>query len=139
MAAFLQNVVFAENDIISFPAGIPGFKTMKRFVIVNVPEYAPFEWMVSVDDKHLRFAVVNPMLFAPDYSPNMRKEQLSALGIEKPEDILIYVIVTIRENPLESTANLSGPILINKTRRIAEQIILEDDRYTTQEPILRKK
>ena len=139
MAAFLQNVVFAENDIISFPTGIPGFETMKRFVIVNVPEYAPFEWMVSVDDKHLRFAVVNPMLFAPDYSPNMRKEQLSALGIEKPEDILIYVIVTIRENPLESTANLSGPILINKTRRIAEQIILEDDRYTTQEPILRKK
>jgi flagellar assembly factor FliW len=61
------------------------------------------------------------------------------LAITRAEDILLYVIVTIRENPLESTANLVGPIVINRTRRIGKQIIIDDERYTTQEPILRKK
>jgi len=29
--------------------------------------------------------------------------------------------------------------LINKTTRVGKQVIIEDDRYGTQEPILRKK
>jgi flagellar assembly factor FliW len=51
---------------------------------------------------------------------------------------LLYTIVTIAENPLLSTANLIGPVIINKTKRIAKQVIIDDERYSTQEPILRK-
>jgi flagellar assembly factor FliW len=68
----------------------------------------------------------------------MIKKQFIDLDIEKPEDALLYCIVTIRENPLESTANLVGPVIINKRKRIGKQVILDDDRYTTQELILGK-
>lgn len=139
MGDFFKDLVYSKDDIISFPAGIPGFEKHREFVIVSVPEYAPFEWLVCVDGSQLRFAVINPLLFAPDYSPHIVKEQLDSLEISKPEDILLYVIVTIRENPLESTANLIGPVVINRTKRLGKQIIVEDDRYSTQEPILRKK
>ncbi|MBN1575045.1 MAG: flagellar assembly protein FliW, partial [Chitinispirillaceae bacterium] len=104
-----------------------------------IPEYTPFEWLVCIDGSRLRFAVINPLLFAPEYSPAIVKEQLEDLEIRKPEDILLYTIVTIRENPLESTANLGGPLIVNRQKRIGKQIIIDDDRYGTQEPLIRKK
>ena len=92
-----------------------------------------------MDGARLRFAIVNPLLFRPDYEPAMSKEQLGSLAIEKPADILLYSIVTIAPNPLDSTANLVGPVIINKTKRIGKQIIIDDGRYGTQEPILRNR
>lgn len=139
MGDFLSNLVFSKNDIIRFPNGIPGFENHKEFVIVQVPEYVPFEWLVSTNPLGLRFAIINPMVFKPDYAPNILKEQLLDLGLEKPEEVLLYTIVTIRENPEESTANLIGPIVINKAKHIGKQIIIEDDKYTTKVSILGKK
>lgn len=139
MSDVFKNLVYAKDDVIQFPTGIPGFEKNKEFVIVQVPEYMPFEWLVATDGSELRFAIINPMVFRPDYSPNIIKEQLEDLAIEKPEDILLYVIITIRENPEESTANLIGPVIINKTKRIGKQIIIEDDNYSTKELILGKK
>ncbi|MBN2038269.1 MAG: flagellar assembly protein FliW [Chitinispirillaceae bacterium] len=138
MGDFYKNLVYSKEDIISFPSGIPGFEKNKSFVLVSIPDYAPFEWLVCVDGSPLRFAVINPLMFRPDYEPHIEKEQLADLAIASPEDVLLFVIVTINENPLESTANLIGPIIINKNKRLGKQIIIEGDRYTTQELILRK-
>lgn len=139
MGDFFKNLVYSNSDIINFPSGIPGFENNKQFVIVSIPEYAPFEWLVCVDGSKLRFAIINPLLFIPDYDPNIIKEQIEELGIDNPEDLLLYVIVTIRENPIDSTANLVGPILINKVKKTGKQIIIDTDQYTTREPILRNK
>lgn len=138
MGDFYKNLVYAKEDIITFPAGLPGFEKNKSFVLASIPDFAPFEWLVCVDGSPLRFAVINPLMFKPDYAPKLQKEQLEEMGILKPDDVLLFVIVTIHENPLQSTANLVGPIIINKAKRIGKQLIVEDDSYTTQEPILRK-
>ncbi len=139
MGDFFRDLVYSKDDVITFPEGIPGFEKARQFVIVSVPEYAPFEWLVCVDGSRLRFAIINPLIFMPDYSPSLVKEQLEELDIQKPEDILMYAIVTIRENPIESTANLMGPIIINRRKRMGKQVIIDDDRYSTQELIIRKK
>ena len=139
MGDFFKSLVYSKEDIIVFPAGIPGFEKNKEFVLVSIPDYTPFEWLVCIDGSLLRFAIINPMLFMPDYTPSILKEHLYEMEIEKPEDVLLYCIVTIHENPLESTANLVGPIIINKRKRVGKQVIVEDDRYTTQELILRKQ
>jgi flagellar assembly factor FliW len=134
----LKNLVYSKEDVIYFPTGILGFEDSREYVLSRIPEYLPFEWLMSVDQPPLRFAVINPLLFDSDYAPKMVKEQLLELRIEKPEDILLYVIVTIHENPAESTANLVGPVVINKAKRLGRQIIIDDGRYTTQEKLLRK-
>ncbi len=139
MGDFFKDLVYSKDDVIAFPAGIPGFEKSRQFVVASVPEYAPFEWLVCIDIPRLRFAIINPLLFKPEYSPAMVKEQLEDLEISRPEDLLLYTIVTIKENPLESTVNLVGPILINRARRRGKQVIVDDDRYGTQEPIIRKK
>jgi flagellar assembly factor FliW len=138
MTDFFSNLVHSEKDVIFFESGIPGFEQNKKFVLVQIPEYLPFEWLVCTDGSKLRFAMINPLLFKPDYAPRINKEQLQELGLEKPEDVLLYCIVTIRDNPAESTANLVGPVIINRTKRVGKQIIIEDERYGTQETILKK-
>ena len=139
MGDFFKDLVYSKDDVLTFPSGIPGFEKAKEFVIVSIPDFVPFEWLVCTDGSRLRFAIINPLLFLPDYSPAMIKEQLEDLDVGKPEDILLYSIVTIRENPLESTANLVGPLIINRVKRLGKQIIIDDDRYSTQEPLIRKK
>jgi flagellar assembly factor FliW len=138
MGDFFSNLVYSPNDVISFPAGIPGFEERQTFVLSEIAEYAPFEWLACIDGSKLRFAVINPLLFCPDYDPTITKAHIAELQLDKPDDVLMYAIVTIRENPLDSTANLIGPIIINKARRLGKQIVIDDDRYSTQEPILRK-
>lgn len=139
MGNFFKDLVYSKEDTLAFPSGIPGFESSRKFVIVTVPEYTPFEWMVCVDRTQLKFAIINPLIFEPTYSPSLHKEQLLDLKIEKPEDILMYTIVTVKDNPLESTANLVGPLIINRVKRIGKQIIVDDSQYTTREPIIRKK
>lgn len=138
MADYLKDLVYTTEDVITFNEGIPGFEKNKEFIIVQIPDYAPFEWLVSVDGSGLRFVIINPLLFCPDYAPDIHKEQLGSLGIEKPEDILLYAIVTLKANPQDSTANLIGPVIINKTKRCGKQIIFDNDTYTTRERIIRK-
>ena len=138
MVDFFEDLVFSEADIITFPAGIPGFENRKQFVVVSIPQLAPFEWLVCVDGTHLRFAIINPLLFSPDYAPKLNSERLAELSVDDPKDLALYSIVTIKENPIDSTANLAGPVFINKIKKIGKQIIIDDDRYSTQEPIVRK-
>ncbi|MCL2220606.1 MAG: flagellar assembly protein FliW [Chitinispirillia bacterium] len=138
MADFFEDLVFSPEDVITFPGGIPGFEKHKRFVVVDMPQCEPFSWLACVDGLALRFAIINPLIFIPDYSPNFSKEQLTDLGHCEIADLVLYAIVTIGDNPEESTANLAGPVIINKTAKLGKQVLIEDDRYSTQDPIIRK-
>jgi flagellar assembly factor FliW len=138
MADFFDDLVFSPDDVITFPSGIPGFEKHKRFVIVPVPQCEPFSWLVCVEEMPLRFAIINPLIFIPDYSPKLQKEQLVDLKVDDLQDLILYAIVTIGQNPVESTANLTGPVIINKHARLGKQVLIDDDRYTTQDPIVRK-
>ena len=127
---------WTEDDIIFFPTGIPGFENCNRFIIISVKEYEPFHWLQCIDGDKIRLAIVNPLVFAPEYSPNVKKEQLEVLEIADAKDLLSYVIVTLK-SPLEkSTANLMGPLFINIKERKGTQIILDDGKYSLREKIV---
>ncbi|MDR3013331.1 MAG: flagellar assembly protein FliW [Chitinispirillales bacterium] len=138
MSDFFENLVFSPEDVITFPGGIPGFEEHTRFVIVPMPECEPFSWLACVDGAGLRFAIINPLIFVPDYTPQLSKEQLWELEISNLNDLVLYAIVTIGKNPIDSTANLAGPIIINKPAKLGKQALIDDDSYGTQVPIFKK-
>lgn len=125
-----------EEDVITFPSGLPGFEEHKRFVIVSVPEYEPFHWLQSIDGKLIRLAIINPMMFRSDYNPKVSREELATLDVQVATELLMYVIVTIRQPVGESTANLMGPLFINIRKRIGKQIIIEDNAYSLRAKII---
>lgn len=133
----VDGIEYKEEDVILFSAGLPGFEQLKKFVISSRAEHAPFHWLHSVSEEKIRFILINPLHFRPDYAPNIRKEDLDSLGVERKEDLLLYVMVTLSSDIRNSTANMSGPILINIRRHVGMQVILDDQRFPVKEPILR--
>jgi len=129
-------VPWTEDQVIHFPAGLPGFENAHKFIIMSVPEHQPFHWMECVDGNSIRFAIINPLAFRPDYQPKLKKEDFAGLNIVDPKDLLLYVIVTLRNPLVESTANLMGPIFINIRERVGKQIIIENDAYSLRERII---
>lgn len=127
---------FRAEDVIFFPRGLVGFERLKRFAIFQSEDTLPFAWMISVDDPDIGFAIINPMIVCPDYNPNVTKRDLSELGVTRPEEVAIYTIVTLNCDPHKATVNLSGPIFINTRERVAKQIVLLSEQYSSRWRIL---
>jgi flagellar assembly factor FliW len=132
-----SGVPWTEDQVIHFPAGLPGFEAARKFIIMSVPEHQPFHWLESVDGHGIRFAIINPLAFRPDYQPKLKKEDLTSLNIKDPKELLLYVIVTLKNPLTDSTANLMGPLFINIRERVGKQIIIENDDYSLRERIIR--
>jgi flagellar assembly factor FliW len=129
-------ILFNEQDIITFPLGLLGFLKFKRYLLLEREESAPFVWMISIDNPEAFFPLLNPLRFCSDYNPNITKRDLNELSAENPQSLQMYSIVTIQQDAHLATANLSGPILVNREQRIGKQLVLLDDRYSTKHRIL---
>ena len=123
-----------ERQKIEFSSGLFGFESIKDYVLIDA-ERQPFLWLQSVEAEHIAFILINPFLFRPDYELDIDDDLLKEIGITNPEDALIFSIVTIPpEGPM--TANLQGPLIINKKTRIGKQGILNDPRWKTKHDII---
>ena len=123
-----------ERQIITFPKGLFGFEDLKRYILYDA-EQEPFYWLQSLEKQNLAFILINPFVFRSDYELNIESDELAELEIDSPEKALVFTIVTIPEDgPV--TANLQGPIIINKDIKIAKQAILGDSRWKTKHDIV---
>lgn len=136
MKDLFDTLSYKNEDIITFENGIPGFEDKKHFIIVSVPEHEPFKWLYCIDDKVLRFAIINPIIFYPDYSPKVSKADLASLEIKDKSDILMFCVVTLADDIKQSTANLIGPVFVNIKNKKGKQVIMDDSRYSVQEKII---
>lgn len=120
-----------EKQIVKIPDGLFGFEDYKNFALVD-SDYPPFVWLQSIDDSNLAFLIIDPFLICSDYEADIDDESLRKIGVETPEDIVVMAIVTIPSNGNEVTANLLGPIVINRQSNICAQVILSDSHWPTK-------
>lgn len=132
----LGQISVDTDKITTFPEGLLGFENLTRYAIVNLAEYEPFQWLLSIDDSEITFPIISPILVTDDYSPEIIRDDSLSLGEFEDEDLLLYAIVTIRPEFKKVTANLKGPIIINQKLRLGQQIILEDDRYSMNQEFM---
>ena len=111
-----------EKQKIFFPYGILGFEHLKYYALLDARQQ-PFYWLQSLDIVEVAFVLINPKVFRPDYELEVSREELKEIGIESTEDILDFVIVTIPDDATKMTANLQGPIIINKDSKVGRQSI----------------
>ena len=126
----------SRDKLIVFPDGVPGFEQATTFALFTEPGSEPFQWLLSTMDPRLGFVLIDPVTVWTDYEPKISREDLKSLEVSSAEDIVIYAVVTLAEDPAEVTVNLSGPILVNTANRRARQLALLDDRYTTKHSLL---
>jgi flagellar assembly factor FliW len=123
-----------EHQRIIFPQGLLGFEPLQEYVLLDA-ERQPFYWLQSLDVEETAFVLVNPFLFRPDYEANVDNEELKLIDILDPVKALIFAIVTIAPNG-SMTANLQGPLIINRETRYGLQAVLSDPRWKTKHDII---
>ena len=127
-----------DKEIIQFQHGIPGFPEETSFVFLPLTEDSPFTVMQSTTTPLLAIITTSPFLFFQDYSIDIGDQTVEQLQFESEKDASVYTILTIKE-PFElSTANLVAPVLVNHTKRIGKQIVLEKTPYTINHPLFEK-
>ena len=123
----------ADDKVIEMPGGILGFPNTEKYVLLDHDdEAAPFKWLQSVEQPELAFVVTDPLAFFPDYNIQVKKEELAALHIDDAKDVVILVILSLRGEPKDMTANLQGPIVVNSKNMTGRQVVLREGRYTTK-------
>ena len=58
------------------------------------------------------------------------------IGVAQPDDVLVFAIVTIPGEGGSVTANLMGPLIINKANRLGIQTVLADSRWHVKHDIM---
>jgi len=133
---YAGEIVVEENQIIHFPHGLPGFQEEHRFLLMDLPDGGLFYVLQSVETTGLAFVVAIPYSIKKDYSVDLDDATQEILQIEKPEDVAIYGIVTVKDPFSKSTINLKAPLIINIKERLGKQQILNTDEYATKTPIM---
>lgn len=125
-----------EKEKLFMPSGVIGFPELKEFVLLDHDNNSPFKWLQSLTDSAVAFVVMNPLLFKPDYVVEVGGAELSDLEIEKEDDAIVSVILTMPSDPKKITANLKAPIIFNLHNRRGKQIILSNSDFTTRHNIM---
>jgi flagellar assembly factor FliW len=125
-----------EKQIINFPNGLYGFEEFHRYAIIEA-EYQPFYWLQSLDESGLAFIIVDPFLIINDYELDIDDKTLSEIGIDSPGDVILFAIITVPADGQPITANLQGPVVINRKNNTALQVILSDSKWTTKHNIIK--
>lgn len=123
------------KKLIKMNEGLLGFEEYKEYELTE-SEYDPFMMLKSLQKDDLSFLLIDPFLFCPDYEMDIDDATLAKIGITNPGDVIVMTIVTIPADGTAITANLKGPVIINKQSGEAMQVVLGDTRWNTKHDIL---
>lgn len=124
-----------RENVVELPLGLLGFEEHKKYVLLSHLEDAPFHWLQMLEAPRQSFLVVPPSVVVPDYRPDLSVEDVRFLGLDTPEDALVFNIVTLHRAG-GATVNLKGPIVINRRTLVGKQVIpLNAATYPLQHPL----
>ena len=125
---------YDETDVIVFDEGLIGLPEVRRTVLVKLPDYQPFSWLIALDNPETRFLVVNPLEIFASYESYIPAEITTLLrSNSQPPGIL--AIVKISSDWTKTTINLRAPIFVNFETRRAAQAVLTGTNYRLDEKL----
>lgn len=123
-----------EGAVLDFGGGIPGFPASRHFRLETLaPELQPFCMMRSVSETGISFVLVAPGTLFPDYTIEIDEQHVANLGLDSADDAMVFTIVTLGHPP---TANLLGPLVVNRRTRAAAQVVQYQSSYRAAEPLV---
>jgi len=122
---------------IKFPQGLYGFEELSDYVLLDARQ-KPFYWLQSLTAKETAFVLIDPLIVRSDYKVDVDSRDYETLKLTGPEDkrFLQFVIVTIPTDGRAMTANLQGPLIVNKEIREGLQCISRCNEWHVQHDIV---
>lgn len=115
-----------DGKVLTFEHGIPGFARARHFMLTDLTEDGIFQLLTCIDDPNLSIVVLYPWLAFPDYEPDVPDGDLRNLGINTPEDTVVFCTVTADEDEDVLYVNLRAPFVVNARTLDARQVVLDD-------------
>ncbi|MFW5742158.1 MAG: flagellar assembly protein FliW [Spirochaetota bacterium] len=128
-------IEISERQVITFPVGILGFEQLREYALLDAVQQG-FYWLQSLEDPEIAFILLNPYDLRPDYVLDVPDEDLESIRYQSDEDLLVFAIVTIPDDESKVSANLQGPVIINRVEQLGRQAISLDSRWHTKHLIL---
>ncbi|MDR3556400.1 MAG: flagellar assembly protein FliW [Syntrophobacteraceae bacterium] len=113
-----------EKELITFPWGIPGFESLKSFVLLEYKN-GPFQWLQSVEDPGVAFVVCAPDFLGMVYSAPEAKKKL--IGLKREDDLVMLNIVSFNRDTKAIYFHVKSPLLFNVAARVGYQWTMETD------------
>jgi flagellar assembly factor FliW len=115
----------ADEDVIRFPAGLPGLKDCTSFVLLADAHHEALGWLQSTQHDEVALAVVTPGTFVPGYELRVGRAELgSELSARQDE---LHVLVIIGKNERGITLNLKAPLVIDLAARVGRQVVANSE------------
>jgi flagellar assembly factor FliW len=129
-------VEFSEEAVIHFPEGLAGFEDETRFLTIEPAASNPVVFLQSLARTELTFVTLPIHTIDPAYRLQLSPADRRTLGLVEedavPEqDLLCLAIVCLRDDG-SSTANLLGPLVIQRHTRRSVQAIRGDSLYSAE-------
>lgn len=119
------DVEIKEQEVVEFKNNIFGFEDYKKFVFLHEDELGEeIAWLQSCEEKDLCFILISANAVLEDYKVKLSKSVREELGEGELEH---WVIAVIKDDFKSVTVNLKSPIIFNKSRMLASQIIAEEN------------
>lgn len=135
---FFGELEISDKDVLIFDEGLPGFQDMHRYAVINDGDNPYISYLQSLEKSNICFIMIPPVFALKDYDIEISDSTVKKLGIERPEDIKLYAILTISGSFKDATANLKAPIVVNVNNNKAVQEILDDERYSIRYRIVKE-
>lgn len=137
----LGKLEYDNSDVVNFVKPILGFEHLRKFLVVCRPESEPLRWLQSLDDPDICFVILEPQWVLPGYEIEISQHDIKTLdGSTDQADYQTYLIITIpRGKPEDISANLKGPVVINRKNLKAIQMVLSNPDYEIQFKFVKKQ
>ncbi|HEX2896280.1 MAG TPA: flagellar assembly protein FliW [Marmoricola sp.] len=115
---------------------LPGFPDQRRFALVQLDDDGLLCQLRSLDDPSLRFLVMPPVPFFPDYAPEVSDDIVADLEITSADDVIVLLVLNAGDSLDTTTANLMAPVVVNTVTLRASQVILDDPTLPLAAPLV---
>ncbi len=123
-----------EEHLVHFRDGIIGFKSLKAYCLVESPAMPLVFWLQAIDSADIAFPLVEPWFFKRDFKLQTNEADRIAIDLESNSRIKEFVILTLPEDLTQMTANIKAPVVINLTKALGTQVIIQDKNYELRKP-----
>jgi len=124
---------YSRAKIITMRQGVLGFSGYREFVLLTLPDprFAQFRLLQCVSEPALSFLVIPNQPAHCGIDPADMSEAFTACGVSGA-DAAFLLIVTIRksEGNVGMTVNMRAPIVLDLRRKVAQQYVLANSRYS---------
>jgi flagellar assembly factor FliW len=116
------------RQVISFPDGLPGFESCRRFMLVSSDDCAPFQVLRAIDPPHPSFVAIHPSLVLSRYRTSL--SQADCIRLQAADgDALVWLGIVMLGSDGTASVNLRAPIVINPRAMIGFQVMPHECLY----------